>query len=186
MSEWNAEAAEWYAEKYGEYATNRLGVDALDLDSVSTVIDVGCGTGAALRHLASKNKEVTLIGIEPVERMIQIAKERLQNDPNQPQIEFRQGSAEFLPVETSTVDLVLAFDSFDHWNEQEIGLSEVQRVLISDGRFVVVKDGGVPDREESRTLLLKQLTKARFTIEREEYIKLEGVEFTLWVCRVSE
>lgn len=182
MSEWNAEAAEWYAENYGEYATNRLGVDALELDSVSTVVDVGCGTGAALRHLASKNKEATLIGIEPVERMIQIAKERLRDDPNQPQIEFRQGTAESLPVDTSTVDLVLAFDSFDHWNEQEIGLAEVRRVLRSRGKFVVVKDGGIPDRVESRTLLLKQLSKAEFTIEREEDFELEGVEFTLWVC----
>ena len=147
MSEWNADAAEWYAEKYGEYATNRLGVDALDLDSVSTVVDVGCGTGAALRHLASKIKEVTLIGIEPVERMIQIAKERLRDNPNQAQIEFRQGSAESLPVDTSTVDLVLAFDSFDHWNEQAIGLSEVRRVLIPGGKFVMVKDGGVPCQE---------------------------------------
>ena len=31
MSEWNAETPQWYADKYGEYATNRLGVEALEL-----------------------------------------------------------------------------------------------------------------------------------------------------------
>ena len=29
MTEWNAETAEWYAGKYGEYATNRIAVGAL-------------------------------------------------------------------------------------------------------------------------------------------------------------
>lgn len=31
MSNWDTKTAEWYAEKYGEYATNKLGVGALKL-----------------------------------------------------------------------------------------------------------------------------------------------------------
>ncbi len=54
MSDWNKETAEWYAEKYGEYATNRLGVDELDFFDKAVIVDIGCGTGAALRHAASK------------------------------------------------------------------------------------------------------------------------------------
>ena len=43
MNEWTAETADWYAERYGEYATNRLAVDALELAADAMVVDVGCG-----------------------------------------------------------------------------------------------------------------------------------------------
>jgi tRNA G46 methylase TrmB len=54
MSEWNAQTAEWYAEKYGDYPTNRLAVSKIEFMDDPIIIDVGCGTGAALRHAASE------------------------------------------------------------------------------------------------------------------------------------
>ncbi len=47
MSEWDSETADWYAEKYGEYPTNRLAVEKLVFVDDTTIVDVGCGTGAA-------------------------------------------------------------------------------------------------------------------------------------------
>ena len=99
MSEWNDETAEWYANKYGEYATNRLAVDALDIHDRSVLVDVGCGAGAALRHAASRVTQGTLIWIDPVPRMIEIARERALSHPHGAGIEFRQGTAEELPVD---------------------------------------------------------------------------------------
>jgi hypothetical protein len=40
MTEWDAKSAEWYAANYGEYATNRLAVDGLDVLS-KEVIHIG-------------------------------------------------------------------------------------------------------------------------------------------------
>ena len=81
MPEWDSETAEWYAQNYGEYPTNRLAVDALDLPEDAVIVDVGCGTGAALRHAAVKVRRGHLIGIDPVPRMIEIARERLEGHP---------------------------------------------------------------------------------------------------------
>ena len=111
MSDWNKETAEWYAGKYGEYATNRLGVDELDLFDGAVVVDIGCGIGAALRHAALKVKNGKFIGIDPVPRMIEIACERTESHTVQEKMEYHAGSAEDLPVDDGIADYVLAFDS---------------------------------------------------------------------------
>lgn len=140
MTGWDADSAEWYAERYGEYATNRLGIDAVALQPQDRVLDIGCGTGAALRHAARRVTHGELVGVDPVPRMLEIAEERRGNCP----IAFRLGTASALPAATGSWDVVLAFDSMDHWASVAEGLAEVRRVLAPGGRFVVVKDASVP------------------------------------------
>ena len=181
MSEWNAETAEWYARKYGEYATNRLAVEALELLPNSVIVDVGCGTGSALRHAATSVTNGTLIGVDPVPRMLEIAREQTAAQQAGEQIEFREGSAEILPVEDKAADVVFAFDSFDHWQDKERGLAEVRRVLRPDGRFVVVKDGGVPDAVKANQAFVDALEDAGFSVSSEQHLEADGVSFTIWV-----
>jgi ubiquinone/menaquinone biosynthesis C-methylase UbiE len=185
MTEWDAETAEWYAEKYGEYATNRLGVEALELEPGMTIVDVGCGTGAALRHAAERVTEGRLIGIDPVERMLEIAREHTKGHPAEERIEFRLGSARSLPVDDACADLVLAFDSFDHWQDQRAGLAEVKRVLKPEGRLVVVKDRGSPGGRASRAAFEEAIDEVGFIIKHERDIDDEGVSFTMWICRAT-
>lgn len=186
MSEWNAETAEWYATNYGEYATNRLAIDALEFEPDSVIVDVGCGTGAALRHGAPRVPRGTLIGIEIIPRMIEIAHERTASHKDQSRIEFRQGSAEKLPVDDSSADLVLAFDSFDHWQDKSGGLTEIRRVLRPKGQFAVVKDGGLPDGKKARQGFLDELEGSGFRVISEQRLEGEDVSFTLWVCSVAD
>lgn len=185
MSEWNTETAEWYASKYGEYATNRLAVEALTFREDSAVVDVGCGTGSALRHAAVRVPRGILIGVDPVPRMIEIARERTDAHPNRPAIEFRLGSAEALPVDTDSADLVLAFDSFDHWVDIGRGFSEIRRILRPDGQLVVVKDGGLPGGTKARRVFQEELERAGFQVIDERQIKEDNVAFAMWVCSIT-
>ena len=181
MTDWDDATAEWYAEKYGEYPTNRLAVDALELEANMVVVDIGCGTGAALRHAAARVSKGLLIGIDPVPRMIELARERTTGHAFEDRIEFRQGSAERLPVDDFSVDVVLAFDSFDHWQNKDLGLAEVLRVLKSSGSLVAVKDGWVPGGETARSEFVKAATCAGFLLLSAERVSSEGIEFDLWV-----
>jgi len=178
MSEWDEEAAEWYAEKFGEYATTRLGLDGVTLDRGAAIVDIGCGTGATLRH-ASTRVDGPLIGIDPVPRMVEIARERLAAHPAASRIELRVGKASALPVDDDAADVVLAFDSFDHWGDRVAGLAEVARVLRSGGLFIVVKDAGAPS---PGSVFGDAAQKAGFVIRRDEVIEAEGVTFRRWVC----
>lgn len=182
MSDWNRETAEWYAEKYGEYATNRLGVDELDFFDGAVIVDIGCGTGAALRHAASKVAQGQLIGIDPVPRMVEIAIERTEKHPAQNQIEYHVGSAEALHLDDDVADVVMAFDSTDHWIDVERGLLEVKRVLKSTGIFAIVKDQGVFDANKAAKTLAKNLESAGFEINATKQVSKDDVDFYLVIC----
>ena len=182
MSKWNTETAEWYAEKYGEYATNKLGVEALELKPDSVVIDIGCGTGCALRHASEQVTTGSLIGIDPVPRMIEIAREQTAKHSSADRITYYSGNAENLPVEDASADVVLAFDSYDHWQDRLKGLKEVRRVLKPNSRFVVVKDGGLPNGTEAKEEFMTALINAGFVVTEEKDIEKADVVFTQWVC----
>jgi len=185
MSEWNAETAEWYAAKYGEYATNRLAADATEVSSDAVVVDVGCGTGSALRRLAPRVPHGTLLGLDPVPRMLEIARDRAAEDPNGHRIEFREAPAENLPLEDDSADVIFAFDSIDHWLDKAAGLQEIRRVLRPEGRLVVVKDGGLPGGAKAKREFLVELDRAGLSVMQERDLAEDDVTCTMWVCGVA-
>lgn len=182
MSKWDTETAEWYAKEYGEYETNRLGVETLKLEANSRVVDIGCGTGCALRHASEQVTHGSLVGIDPAPRMIEIAREQTAQHSSVNRTVYHEGSAENLPIEDSSADVVLAFDSYDHWTDKPKGLKEVRRVLKANGRFVVVKDGGLPNGTDAQKEFLDSLTEARLKVMQEKNIEESDVIFTQWVC----
>ncbi len=165
---------------------DRITIERLEIAPDSRVVDVGCGTGAALRHAAAKVTGGTLRGFDPVPRMVEIARERLAEHPAAGRIEIDVAPAHELPIEGDSADLVLALDSYDHWGEgQADGLAEVRRVLAAGGRFVIVKDGGVPGSDDSRDAFVSEVEAAGFVVQEEESIAAEEVAFTMWICVAS-
>ena len=180
---WDASTAEWYAERYGEYATNRLAIDRIELAPDAVIADIGCGTGAALRHASERIPDGALIGVDPVPRMIEIAQERAAAAGVD--IDFRLGPAESLPLGDASCDVVLAFDSMDHWSDVGGGLAEVRRVLRPGGQLVVVKDGGIPEGGARGRALPDRLTEAGFRCTRTESVDADGVAFFLCVAELG-
>jgi ubiquinone/menaquinone biosynthesis C-methylase UbiE len=112
---------------------------ALALERAPTpvrVLDVGCGTGYLLRRLASLCPEVVeLAGIDAAPPMIDTARAGAGGDDR---LRFQVGTAEALPWEDGTFDLVVSSTSFDHWVDQQAGLGQCARVLAPGGQFVLV------------------------------------------------
>ena len=186
MTEWTSETADWYASNYGEYPTNRLAVDELALPYDAVIVDIGCGTGYALRHASWRVTHGRLIGIDPVPRMIEMAEERTLGHPHSARIEFREGSAENIPVGDDAADVVFAFDSLDHWQDLERGLREIRRILSRRGMLAVVKDGAVPGAAEVGRVSAETVRSAGFSSVAQREISGEGVRFTLWTWQLAE
>ena len=75
----------------------------LDLSKYSSVLDVGCGTGALCSVLSDKGLRVT--GVDPAARMLSAAKRRSENKG----VTFIRASAlERLPFEDKSFDIVIA------------------------------------------------------------------------------
>jgi ubiquinone/menaquinone biosynthesis C-methylase UbiE len=100
------------------------------------VLDIGCGTGYFLRSFAARiPNAVELVGVDPAAPMIDVA----TASSNDSRLSFlgRVG-AEHLPFENGAFDAVTAINSFDHWADQRLGLTECWRVLRPGGRLVLV------------------------------------------------
>lgn len=180
MSTWDAATAEWYAEKYGEYPTNRLGLDGIALPANACVVDVGCGTGTALRWASAQVTAGRLIGVDPVPRMIELAQAATATHPAADRIEYRVGPASALPVDDGCADWVLAFDSFHHWTDPATGLAEIRRILAPAGRWIVVKDGGLPT---DRAQFEATVEAAGWAIIQVDELSGDGARCLRWVLR---
>ncbi|MBC8278463.1 MAG: methyltransferase domain-containing protein [FCB group bacterium] len=141
----DAETAHWYADNYGDHRSNHLTVELAGIKPDDIVLDIGCGTGTAVREAAKLALKGKLIGCDPSQTMIEIAEEQTVNDQNRERIEFMAAGAENLPAEDSSIDVVLAVNSLHHWSDVDLGLAEVKRVLKPGGRFCmgdeVTEDG---------------------------------------------
>jgi ubiquinone/menaquinone biosynthesis C-methylase UbiE len=105
-------------------------------DSARTVVDLGAGTGAMTKDLVDKVERV--IAIEPDDRMRGILATNL------PEVTALSGSGESMPLETASVDVVLASSSW-HWMNADRALQEAARVLVPGGTLGVVWAGPDPD-----------------------------------------
>ncbi len=109
-----------------------LALAAETIHQPANVLDVGCGTGKLLRRAHSYWPQAQLIGVDPANGMIEMAK-RLTPDAI-----FHTGMAEALPLQDASVDLVLSTTSSHHWQDQAAGIREVARVLRPGGYFILV------------------------------------------------
>jgi ubiquinone/menaquinone biosynthesis C-methylase UbiE len=96
-----------------------------------TVVDVGCGTGGALLHLATgASADVRFVGVEPAENMRRRAETLLAHVPN---AAFYEGAWESIPLDDGSVDYMISINSF-HWSSDlPKAVSEAQRVLAPKG-----------------------------------------------------
>lgn len=102
-----------------------------------TLLDLGCGSGYWLPkyHVAER-----LIAVEPDKTLLPLAEARRSH------AEVLHGSAEHLPLESSSVDVIHArfayFFPSRHFSP-DAGLREVERVLSPGGRLVVIDNDGL-------------------------------------------
>jgi ubiquinone/menaquinone biosynthesis C-methylase UbiE len=106
-----------------------LDVVAKEIAAPNTVLDVGCGTGRLLSKARALYPSAQLIGVDPAEGMVEIARGQL------PSATIYLAAAESLPLADSSVDVVLSSISFHHWSDQLAALREISRVLRSGGCF---------------------------------------------------
>ena len=134
------EAAEWYVKNYGDHPTNRWTVELARLKPNDVALDIGCGSGTAVREAAARLIAGRAIGVDPSPAMLRIATEQTAGHEGRERIEFLQGHAGHLPLAEASVTVVWAINSIHHWNSVGEGLQEVRRVLITDGRFLVTEE----------------------------------------------
>jgi SAM-dependent methyltransferase len=98
-----------------------------------TILDLGCGTGFWLPVYAADAARV--LGVEPDPALLGLASRRVAGEST---VEVLTGSAEHLPLPTSSVDVVHARFAYFFPPGVDAGLVESLRVLRPGGTLVVV------------------------------------------------
>ncbi len=117
----------------------------------STVLDIGCGSGFHLPRFAATAGSV--IGVEPHPPLAQLARRRvaaMMDDAGGPggpvpsaaggpgKIDVRLGTAQKLPVDSASIDVVHARWAYFFGPGCEPGLAEIHRVLRPGGMAFVI------------------------------------------------
>ncbi|HEY1648100.1 MAG TPA: metalloregulator ArsR/SmtB family transcription factor [Terracidiphilus sp.] len=122
-----------------------------------TIADLGAGEGSFALLLAQR--AVRVIAVDSSAKMIEVGREEARRN-GVPNIDFRLGDMEELPLADAEVDLVFFSQSLHHALHPQRALEEAARILTPNGRIVIL-----------------DLAKHRFEEAREMYVD-EWLGFT--------
>ncbi|MCZ7527072.1 MAG: methyltransferase domain-containing protein [Acidimicrobiia bacterium] len=128
----------WFVPPIGTPSARRV-VDAARIDAGDRVLDLACGTGVAAR-LAAEHAGPTgsVVGVDANPAMVEVA------DRAAPELEWHTGVAEDLPFDEASFDVVVCSLGFQFFADKPAALSEIARVLASDGRVALGTPGPTP------------------------------------------
>ena len=142
FDDWAEEYDSSVLQKYlFEPAHNAL-LEQVEARGVSTILDIGCGTGVFARRVAGVLEHCRISGLDLSSEMIRVAQEKATHPER---MQFTEGDSEKLSFDDSSFDCVSCSNSFHHYPHPDRVLAEFHRVLVPGGHVMIV-DG---DRDEA-------------------------------------
>ncbi len=135
-SAWTGWKAWAYAFLHRNPASSRAVVEWAQLRQDMQVLDIGCGSGAAVLAAAPLLVEGAAVGVDPSPDFVRIARRRARRLPN---ASFEIAPAEQLPFADARFDVAWSVHATHHWDDIVAGLNETERVLRPGGTFLVVE-----------------------------------------------
>lgn len=119
--------------------TQDLALGALDVRPASRVLDIGCGTGAAVLRVAAQVPAGRACGVDISPAMITRARAKVP-PALAGRVTFHCAPADALPSADAAFDRALCTNSFHHYPDPLQALREFARVLAPGGRLVVLEN----------------------------------------------
>jgi len=101
------------------------------------VLDVGTGTAAIPAKMALRRPDLSMVGIDLSETMIEAARQRVRASGLRRQIHIRTGSARNIPFARRSFDLVISNSLLHHLPDPVPAFDEIARVLAAGGRVFI-------------------------------------------------
>jgi len=104
---------------------------ALEYIKDKEVVDIASGEGYGSHLLASRANNV--IGIDKSDEAIGHAKAKYKKN----NLQYIQGSADKIPVDSNSIDVVVSFETIEHHDQHHEMMKEIKRILKSDGILII-------------------------------------------------
>lgn len=110
----------------------------------SKVLDIATGTGDLAILLSNTNAE-KIIGLDISAGMLEVGKQKIAQKNLSDRIEMVLGDSEKIPFEDNSFDAITVAFGIRNFENLELGLSEILRVLKPNGIFVILETS-VPEK----------------------------------------
>ena len=123
------------------------------------VLDVASGEGYGSAQLAQVARSV--VGVEYSGDTARLAGVNFPRD----NLRFVNGDARALPLPDASIDVVVSFETIEHFAGQEAFVAEVRRVLRPEGSFIVStpdRDNYAPTGSPTNSHHIRELTRTEF------------------------
>ncbi len=143
MNKWNQKrrimrrydlTADMYEMRYAEEqaAKYKAALESININPMSRILDVGCGTGLLFQHVAVAAQAV--VGVDVSLKLLFQAKKRAQGFHN---VYLVQADADHLPFKSNHFNVVFAFTVLQNLPKPLETLNEIKRNAKNDALVVV-------------------------------------------------
>jgi len=112
-------------------------LDALDLRAGNRVLEVGSGTGHALREAARRAAPGHVVGVDVSELMADLARRLNHAAVERGEVEVRAGDIESLDLNGATFDRIFSVNCIYFWRDAEGVLAKLASALSPGGKLVL-------------------------------------------------
>lgn len=126
-----------YDQRWSTYVTNTLSFlkTWMNIPPTATVLDIACGTGEFERLVLADHPTQQIVGVDISDKMLAIAKQKCHVYPN---VSFQVACASALPFASDSFNIVVSANSFHYFDNPDVALEEIKRVLKPDGTVVIL------------------------------------------------
>jgi ubiquinone/menaquinone biosynthesis C-methylase UbiE len=99
------------------------------------ILDLGCGPGLLSAEIVKQVPDATVIGIDPLLKMLKLAKENTKS----PSVHIFQailGVSEKIPLKDQSIDIIVSRFSLPYWKQPQESFFEMNRVLKTNGKVI--------------------------------------------------
>lgn len=125
---------------------SRWGLEAAQVGPSTRALDIGCGDGAAARHLLSLTQG-RVAAVDRSGKAVETTRASCRAAVNQGRLKVAQGTETLLPFSSASFDLVTVLGCLHTWRNLATGLRETRRVLAPGGSLVIALDLATAHRQ---------------------------------------
>ena len=113
-------------------------VDLVKQINPNSILDIATGTGDLAINLVETKAE-KIVGLDISPGMLEVGRKKVVEKKLNNTIELVEGDSEALPFQDNSFDAITVAFGIRNFENLELGLSEILRVLKPQGRFVILE-----------------------------------------------
>lgn len=128
--------AGWFMAKENK-AINKWTIDFLDIQDGEHVLEIGFGSGKALKYILEQKASLSITGLDPSRVMVYQALRRLNKHLINSQIRLIEGYADDLPMLPGKLDKVLVINNVTFWQNPISTLAGIRKQMNEGGKIAL-------------------------------------------------